>query len=124
MTKRLILLICTILLSGCGQVQDELIVISEKWPAEHISDIHFNPRSYEGKTIRIMGFYDDTNYYGEPSNFVYKSLECCGIHDVAGLEFIWDGELPQTGSYIQVTGIARIVDDRVVLVDVELEVLE
>lgn len=70
-----------------------------------LSNIENNPSEYEGKTVKVKGVFSKKTFSGGSKVhhcfiYVYDSSICC----YARTTFVWDGDLPESGSDVTVTG--------------------
>lgn len=83
------------------------IDITDNYFIEQTNDIYINYDDYEGKTIRIEGYFYVYKDYKTGKNYyavVRNSPGCCGNDGLAGLDIKYDGEYPAEKTWIQVIG--------------------
>lgn len=100
----------------------DTIVITEDEYINYVDELCINTYKYIGKNIIIDGFFDSEEYEGVMYNYIGREIkieeieghehseECEHSHFI-GLEFVYDGELPEIGSFIQVTGTLGIITE-------------
>ena len=87
--------------SGVVEVTEDMFVT-------FVNEIYTNSEDYLGRTIRLQGMF--ASAYDEPSgstySYVYRVGPGCCANDgsMCGFEFSWDGEMPKTDEWIEVTG--------------------
>lgn len=93
-------------LCGCSQSKaQEEYVIKEELFWTSINELYVNTKDYLGRDVRLSGVLYQYEYEGENHNTVIRMASCCGPDDVAvGLEFNWDGDLPEQDTWIEVVG--------------------
>jgi uncharacterized membrane protein YcgQ (UPF0703/DUF1980 family) len=116
MKKMVLLLLVSILLTGCGAngtgvvveepeetpAPNTTIVIPEKMFATQVYEVYVNQADYIGKRIQIEGLYDAYGGY----QFVYRRTNgCCGTDGTTGFPVEWDGEKPAIDDWIAVEGV-------------------
>ena len=111
----LVLLVFTVMVSGCGKKKkneaeikadfNALIKTAPQMPSSssnsidvrenmyitQLNDIGLNSKSYLGKTVKIQGMFKRTHWEGKNHSFVYRRTPgCCGDDGEAGFEISWD----------------------------------
>ncbi len=85
------------------------IHITDDIYCESVNLIHTEYEEYLGKTVKLEGvygvYYDESN--GNTYNYVFRrGPGCCDYDgDVCGFEFVFDGEMPEQGDWIEVFGV-------------------
>lgn len=88
------------------------IKIEEELFVTQCINIYNNPNKYEGRTITLEGIYDE---YVDPETgdvyyYLYRnSAGCCGDDGSIGFEFMYDGEKPNIGDWIEITGTLEVL---------------
>ena len=100
------LLIVSLLQSGNGGGVVDLTRMSKTMVAAEMTKISNRPNNYIERTIKANGNYN-TVYNAElkrEQHFitVVEPDTCCPKRE---FEFIWDGDYPQTGARIEITGV-------------------
>jgi len=89
-----------------GAVDFDLAVMSDTMAYALANDMaNIQPETYMGKTIRAQGpyytvFYDVTGQY-----YHYLLINDVTVCCVAGLEFLYEGDLPEVDTVIQIEGV-------------------
>lgn len=92
---------------------NNIIEIRERMFINQCNDIYLNPDDYRGKVIKLEGIYDGfvDKETGEKLNFVFRyGPGCCGYDGVAGFEFNYNGNIPNPQDWIEVVGVAEILE--------------
>jgi putative membrane protein len=86
----------------------DVVELTEDMYVTYINEIYTNAEDYLGRTIRLQGMF--ASAYDEASDSTYTYVYrvgpgCCGNDgSMCGFEFSWDGEMPKTDDWIEVTG--------------------
>ncbi len=105
----LLLLSCSAEPTETADAPSEGINITDENYCETVNLIHTDYEEYLGKTVTLEGvysvYYDESN--GNTYNYIFRSGPgCCAYDgDVCGFEFVYDGELPNEGDWIEVSGV-------------------
>ncbi|MBR1540499.1 MAG: hypothetical protein IJ629_04970 [Clostridia bacterium] len=81
--------------------------ITDNYFIAQTNDVYLNYKEYEGKTVRMEGYFYVYQDYLTGENYyavVRNSPGCCGNDGLAGLDIKWDGEYPAVNAWIQVVG--------------------
>lgn len=123
-----IILLSTLLLSGCGNKEsvslnrseaikvkaNELVEIKQKVFVTQCEEIYSNISLYNGKTIKLEGMYDEHIQETTNKTFTYvmrRSPGCCGDDGYTGFQFKYKGELPKQDDWIEVIGDLALEED-------------
>jgi len=94
------------------KVDINLANMSDTMAYTTLYDIQENPTGYEGKTIKVKGYFSrDTFRGGSKVNHYFISVynPSCGKTDcIARTTFVWDGDLPDRGTETTVTGVVVV----------------
>ncbi len=87
------------------KVDINLAAMSSNMAYSTLSNIEKNPSEYEGKTVKVKGVFSQKTFSGGSKVqhcfiYVYESSVCC----YARTTFVWDGDLPESGSDATVIG--------------------
>ena len=83
------------------------IDITDNFFIAQTNDVYINYSDYEGKTVRIEGYFYVYQDYNSGENYyavVRNSPGCCGNDGLAGLDIKYDGEYPAEKTWIKVVG--------------------
>lgn len=83
------------------------IDITDNYFIAQTNDVYLNYDEYEGKTVRIEGYFYVYQDYTSGQNYyavIRNAPGCCGNDGLAGLDIKWDGEYPAEKTWIQVVG--------------------
>ena len=83
------------------------IDITDNYFIAQTNDIYMNYGEYEGKTVRLEGYFYVYQEYSTGENYyavIRNSPGCCGNDGLAGLDIKYDGEYPPEKTWIQVIG--------------------
>jgi len=89
--------------------KDGIIEIEEDKYVTQVKEIYNFPDKYKSKTINYQGYvyvekYGEKTYYSVVRNTY--ACDCGGEEEsVIGFEVQWDGEMPEVGTWVDVTGI-------------------
>lgn len=92
----------------------EVLEIREKMFIAQCNDVYLNPQEYMGKAIKLEGIYDKYTDVegGKAYNYVIRyGPGCCGNDGTAGFEFLYDGDLPELGDWIEAIGTVETVTE-------------
>jgi hypothetical protein len=92
----------------------EVFEIKEKMFIAQCNDVYLNPPEYVGKTIKLEGIYDKYTDVdgGRTYNYVIRyGPGCCGNDGTAGFEFLYDGDLPELGDWIEAIGTVEMAKE-------------
>lgn len=83
--------------------------IGDSFFIEATNDVYYNLKEYLGKAISIQGYVDQ--YIGQNGDVCYAVVRntpgCCGADGLAGLDIRCAGEYPNTGLWVEATGIVE-----------------
>ena len=102
------LILVIVCLSGCETKPDDILNITEDIFLTTLTDIHDNPESYTGKTIKIEGLFKSDEHNGHSHYYVYRNTSVYDTdheHDHVqkiGFEFDYSGNLPKENDWIEV----------------------
>ena len=83
------------------------IDITDNFFIAQTNDVYINYSDYEGKIVRIEGYFYVYQDYNSGENYyavVRNSPGCCGNDGLAGLDIKYDGEYPAEKTWIRVVG--------------------
>ena len=95
---------------------DSVIEIPEDYFLTQVNDIYTNAEDYLGRTIKYQGIFEKSTY-GEGDKqeqiiYVFRnSPGCCGNDGTAGFEILWDGDIPEQESWVEVEGVLQSYED-------------
>ena len=109
--KKLILLLVLVMafgLAGCSSgSDDDVIVITERFFVNEMTEIFLNHQQYLGRTIQYEGMFRTSSWAGEYFSFVYRNVPgCCSPTEILGFELVMDGfESFEDNAWVEVTGV-------------------
>ncbi|MBR2289422.1 MAG: hypothetical protein IJ867_02105 [Clostridia bacterium] len=81
--------------------------ITDNYFIAQTNDVYINYDEYEGKTVRMEGYFYVYQDYSTGENYyavIRNAPGCCGNDGLAGLDIKYDGEYPAVNTWIQVIG--------------------
>ena len=83
------------------------IDITDNYFIAQTNDVYINYDEYEGKTVRMEGYFYVYQDYTSGENYyavIRNAPGCCGNDGLAGLDIKYDGDYPPENTWIQVIG--------------------
>lgn len=102
-----------------AQLRTDVVEITERFFVAQTNDVYLNPDDYYGKTIRYQGFYDI--YTDEATGETYHYIArygpgCCANDTLVGFEIVHDGDMPELGDWVEVSGYIELLEAENVIV--------
>ena len=106
-----------------------IIVIKEDTFLTQLNSIFLDSDKYTDSEITLEGIFFNEIVDGEILNAIYRtSPGCCGNDGIAGLDVSWNGELPDSGSWVKGNGVLKKYNkndkEHLILRLTSLEILE
>ncbi|MEA5084495.1 MAG: DUF1980 domain-containing protein [Lachnospiraceae bacterium] len=88
--------------------QDGVLEIEEDKFVSQVSEIYNYSDKYLGKTVKYQGYIFLEKYEGKDYFYVVRNTyacECGEEESVVGFEIAWEGDIPEEGTWVEVTGV-------------------
>lgn len=90
-----------------------MLEITDNYFIEQTNDIFYNTDDYIDRTIKMEGLiYSYKDYKtGDTCYAVVRNTPgCCGNDGLAGLDIRYDGDYPETNTWVEVVGVVKKVE--------------
>ncbi|HCT64480.1 MAG TPA: hypothetical protein DIC60_04300 [Lachnospiraceae bacterium] len=90
------------------EAKDGVLEIEEDKFVSQMEEIYNYSDKYLGETVRYQGYIFLEKYEGKDYLYVVRNTyvcECAEEESVVGFEIAWEGDIPEEGTWVEVTGV-------------------